>query len=88
MLTVLLGLERLTMKRTAQIFALQLRNLFAKPTHRKVSAPAPVESPVVETSGQSYTYTSSSYTAPNPTANALPDYDFQLLESDVILTFS
>ena len=34
----------------------------------KVSAPALVESPVVETSGQSYT--SSPYTAPTPTANA------------------
>ena len=34
----------------------------------KASAPALVESPVVETSGQSYT--SSSYAAPTPTANA------------------
>ena len=59
LLTVLLGLERLTMERTTRISMLQLRHLFAKPMHRK---PASVESPVVETSGQSYT--SSSYTAP------------------------
>ena len=52
----------------------------------EASAPAPVESPVVETSGQSYT--SSSYTAPTPAVNALPNYDLQPLESDVILTFS
>ena len=45
-----------------------------------------MESPVVETSGQSYT--SSSYTAPTPAVNALPNYDLQPLESDVILTFS
>ena len=74
------------MKRTTQIFVLQSRHLFAKPNAPKANAPEPVESTVVETSDQPYA--SSSYTAPTPTANALPNYDLQPLESDVILTFS
>ena len=52
----------------------------------KANAQALAESPVVETSGQSYT--SSSYTTPTPTANALPDYDLRPLEGDTFLTSS
>lgn len=51
----------------------------------KASAPAPVETPV-EASG--YSYSSSSHYDPAPATPAVPNYDLQPLESDVILTFS
>ena len=87
LLTVLLGLERLTMKRTTPISVLQLRHLFAKPMHRKLGHRRLWRVLSLRRLA-SHTHRHHILHQPAPVTNALPNYDVQALDNDVILTFS
>ena len=79
MLTVSLGLERLTMKRTTRTFVLQSWNIFAKPMHRKLVHRRQWRALLLRLLA--------SRTHCHRTLHQLP-LPMQPLESDVILTFS